>query len=264
MSASGSRHRRRPRMGQHFLHDQSIIDKIITSFAASDECVTVEIGPGKGALTERLLPQLRRLHAIEKDSAMVEALRAKYDDSVLALHHADAVSFDYQGLLSGPSTCLRFIGNLPYSISTPLLFKLARLGHSVRDMTFMVQREVADRLLAKPGGSNYGRLTVMTARHYMVERICNVAPGAFSPPPRVRSSVVRFSHQPEPLPLADEDTFSEVVRCAFSARRKTLGNALTRYLEPDSIAALGISPELRPGQLSPQQYAQLANIAGTR
>lgn len=251
-------------MGQHFLHDRSVIDKIISSFAASDECVTVEIGPGRGALTERLLQQLRHLHAVEKDGDLVEELRARHDGSVLTVHHADAVSFDYKGLLPGPSSCLRLIGNLPYHISTPLLFQLARLGHGVRDMTFMVQREVADRLLAKPGGSDYGRLTVMTARHYMVERICNVAPGSFSPPPKVRSSVVRFSHQPEPPPLADEDAFSEVVRCAFSARRKTLGNALAGHIEPASIAALGISPELRPEQLSPRQYAQLANIAGTR
>ena len=261
MGRSHGQHRR-PRLGQHFLHDKSVIASIISSFAASNEDITVEIGPGHGALTAPLLQQLQCLHVVEKDIAMIDSLQQRHGTERLVIHHCDAVNFDYASLLSSATAKLRLIANLPYSISTPILFRLMELGDKIKDMTFMVQREVADRLLADPGNSDYGRLTVMVTRHYQVQRILNVAPGSFSPPPKVHSSVLKLMPLESPA-TGNDKVFADLVRSAFSARRKTLGNALAEYLDATSIAAAGIDPRLRPGDLSPLQYATLAKLVTT-
>ncbi|MGV0005725.1 MAG: 16S rRNA (adenine(1518)-N(6)/adenine(1519)-N(6))-dimethyltransferase RsmA [Candidatus Porifericomitaceae bacterium WSBS_2022_MAG_OTU9] len=257
----GSRHK--PRLGQHLLHDQSVIERIVTDFAANSDDFVVEIGPGRGALTKPLLQQLDGMHAVEKDPVMVDFLRAKYGGSGLTVHTADAVRFAYQSILPPSRPRLRIIGNLPYSISTPLLFSLIHLGAGIQDMMFMMQREVAERLLAEPGTSSYGRLTVMVALYYQVQRLCDVAPGSFAPPPKVQSTVLRFSPLPEPMVVADGNILADMVRCAFSARRKTLANALAPYLDAGRMVALGIDPKLRPGELSVQQYVQLAKAVAT-
>lgn len=255
---------RKPRLGQHFLHDKFIIEQIVTDFAASADDFVVEIGPGRGALTKPLLQQLDGMHAVEIDPAMVDFLRTKYGDSGLTVHNADAVRFAYRSILPPSLPRLRLIGNLPYSISTPLLFSLVRLGDSIKDMTFMIQREVAERLLAEPGSSSYGRLTVMVALHCQVQRLCDVEPDSFTPPPKVQSTVLRFLPLPEPMVVGDGSVLADLVRCAFSARRKTLANALAPHLDADRIMALGINPKLRPGELSVQQYVQLAKaVAAT-
>ena len=242
-----SSHRPRKRFGQHFLHDPGVIRRIVDAIAPSPEDVLVEIGPGEGALTRPLLVHSRRLEVIEIDRDLAAALSA---DGV-KVHVADALEFDFGVLPMG----MRIVGNLPYNISTPLLFHLARYAGRVRDLHFMLQLEVVERMVAKPSTPEYGRLSVMLQTRFAMEKLFRVAPGAFRPPPKVDSAVVRMVPLSAPLGC-DEKVFEKVVREAFSARRKTLRNALS--LKPGDYAELGIDAKLRPENLSPQDYVRIA------
>lgn len=240
-------HVARRRFGQHFLHDPGVIRKIVEAIAPAAEDFIVEIGPGQGVLTLPLAERVRQLDVIEIDRDLAAALPGDR----IKVHVADALEFDFGVFPQG----VRVVGNLPYNISTPLLFHLARYADRVRDMHFMLQLEVVERMVAQPSTPEYGRLSVMLQARFRMQKLFRVAPGAFRPPPKVDSAVVRM--QPLRGPLGcDAAQLERVVRRAFSARRKTLRNALA--LSPGDFAALGIDPGLRPENLSPQDYVRVA------
>jgi 16S rRNA (adenine1518-N6/adenine1519-N6)-dimethyltransferase len=234
-----SSHRPRKRFGQHFLHDPRVLAHLVEALELSKDDFVVEIGPGEGVLTDRLLDKVGRLEVIEID----RDLAARLDK--VKVHQADALEFDYSIFPKG----MRVVGNLPYNISTPLLFHLARYAERVRDMHFMLQLEVVERMVAAPSTPAYGRLSVALQARFRMKKLFNVGKGAFRPPPKVESAVVRLEPLPEILKI-DED----LLRRAFSARRKTLRNALPGA----NFAAAGIDPTLRPENLSPADYARLS------
>jgi 16S rRNA (adenine1518-N6/adenine1519-N6)-dimethyltransferase len=245
---SGS-HRPRKRFGQHFLHDPGVVRKIVAAIAPAAGDFIVEIGPGQGVLTLPLLELAGRMEVIEIDRDLASALPAER----LKVHVADALEFDFGAFPKG----MRIVGNLPYNISTPLLFHLARYADRVRDMHFMLQLEVVERMVAQHSTPEYGRLSVMLQTRFRMERILRVGPGAFKPPPKVESAVVRMIPLGSP-PDCDAKVLENVVREAFSARRKTLRNALS--LDPEAYARLGIDPKLRPENLSPSDYVRIAQL----
>ena len=252
-------HAAKKRFGQHFLHDPQVIERIVRSINPQPDEVVVEIGPGLGALTEPLLQRLGRLHVVEIDRDVVPHLLAVCGEAPgLQLHLADALKFDY-GTLAAPGTKLRLVGNLPYNISTPLLFHLLQFAPQVRDMHFMLQKEVVDRLTAVPDTDDYGRLTVTVAARAQADYLFGVGPGAFNPPPRVDSAVVRITPRPAPFVIDDLRCYDELVTASFSQRRKTLANGLRKLLPAEQISALGIDPRVRGETLSPEQFALLAN-----
>ena len=248
----------RKRFGQHFLHDPGILRRIVEAIAPAPGETIVEIGPGEGALTRPLLERAGRLIVIEIDRDLVARLREKFSPGRIEIVQADALACDYSVHPAG----VRLVGNLPYNISTPLLFRLARHAARLRDLHFMLQLEVVERMVAKPSTPAYGRLSVMLQTRFAMTRLFKVAPGCFRPPPRVDSAFVRLVPLgPESFPAHDEDVLARLLRQAFSARRKTLRNALP--LEPADFAALGIDPKLRPENLSPADYVRIArHIAG--
>jgi len=238
-------HRARRRFGQHFLHERGVLAKIVDALAPAKEDFFVEIGPGEGALTAPLLEKVARLEAIELDRDLASSLAAKFPPWKLTVHCADALEFDYARFPPG----MRLVGNLPYNVSTPLLFHLARYAQQVRDMHFMLQLEVVERMVAAPSTPAYGRLSVSLQAKFQMKKLFKVSSGAFRPPPKVESAVVRMEPLAWQLPV-DED----LLRKAFSARRKTLRNALPGI----DFAAAGIDPGLRPENLSPEDYARLS------
>ena len=254
--------RARKRLGQHFLHDPAVIDRVVAAIAPRQADCMVEIGGGQGALTFPLLQKLRALHVIEIDARMADHLsRAAPAAGTLILHRDDALKFDFSSLAPTPAS-LRVVGNLPYNISTPLLFHLLTHRAAIEDMHLMLQKEVAQRITAAPGGKDYGRLTVMLALWAQAETCFEIGPGAFSPAPRVLSRIVRVRTQVEPrFPVADVDRFAEVVALTFSMRRKTLARSLKGWLSREQIASTGIDPGARPETLHPEEFAKLANLA---
>jgi 16S rRNA (adenine1518-N6/adenine1519-N6)-dimethyltransferase len=238
-------HRPRKRFGQHFLHDPGVLARLVDAIAPREgECI-VEIGPGEGALTAPLLERQARVEAIEVDRDLAAALAARFPPPRVVVHCADALEFDFARLPAG----LRIVGNLPYNISTPLLFHLARYAERVRDMHFMLQLEVVERMVAAPSTPAYGRLSVALQARFRMQKVFNVSRGAFRPPPKVESALVRMTPLETPLKI-DED----LLRQAFSARRKQLRNALPGV----DLERAGIDPTLRPENLSPQDYARLS------
>jgi 16S rRNA (adenine1518-N6/adenine1519-N6)-dimethyltransferase len=252
---------RRKRFGQHFLHDPRVVERIVQALDAHPGDHLVEIGPGRGALTGRLLaiPDCT-LDAIEIDRDLAARLRVSFAGSARhALHEGDALGFDFSALAGERGGRLRIVGNLPYNISTPLLFYLLQHADAIIDMTLMLQREVAARLAAAPGDGNYGRLTVMLAPRVQVQRLFDVGPGAFQPPPRVWSAVVRLTLRTQPLfPLSPN--YGAVVAAAFAQRRKTLRNALSQMLSSGQIRACEIDPGARAGTLAPRAFNALAEV----
>ena len=249
--------RPRKRFGQHFLHDPGVLKRIVDAIAPARGDVVVEIGPGEGALTRPLLERLDHLAAIEIDRDLAAGLATAFPAGKLSVKIADALEFDFSAFPAG----LRIVGNLPYNISTPILFHLARYAGRVRDMHFMLQKEVVDRMVAKHSTPDYGRLSVMLQTRFAMKKLFSVAPGAFRPPPKVDSAVVRL------VPLAekpdwDPGLFEKIVREAFSARRKTLRNALP--LAARDYAELGIDPKLRPENLSPADFVRIARQVSSR
>jgi len=251
--------RARKRFGQHFLHDPAVIARIVSAVRLQPGEAAVEIGPGRGAMTGALLQAAGQLDAIEIDRDLAGLLRERFAaQRSFVLHESDVLDFDWQALAAARGRRLRVIGNLPYNISTPLLFRLLGCIEVIEDMHFMLQREVAERILASPGSDAYGRLGVMLAPRLAAERVLDVGAGAFQPAPRVTSTVLRLRARdaPPPPPL-----YGAVVAAAFSQRRKTLRNALRGYLDGAQIAALGLDPGGRAEQLSPAQFAALAQAA---
>ena len=251
--------RTRKRFGQHFLHDPSVLERIVLSLAPRPGDRVLEIGPGAGALTEHLLAVIPRLDAIEIDRDLIAQLRTAHGER-LVIHEGDALEFDYGALARERGGKLRVIGNLPYNISTPLLFRLLQFVPYIQDLHVMLQREVIDRMAAEPGSDDYGRLTVMLAPQLHIEKLFDVGPGAFRPPPRVWSAVARLTVLPQPA-FAVAPAFGPLVTAAFSARRKTLRNALRAFVDDAGFAACGIDPGARAETLAPAQFAALAALA---
>lgn len=255
-------HHPRKRFGQHFLHDPAVIQRIIHAInPASDEHL-VEIGPGQGAMTEYLVNACQRLDVIELDRDLAPILEKRFASKPnFHLHQGDALKFPYCDLYEPDSGHkLRLTGNLPYNISTPLLFHLMEHRHCIMDMHFMLQKEVVERITARPGDKLYGRLGIMLAYYCQSENLMSIGPGAFQPPPRVDSAIVRLTpyHQ-APVEVEDIKLLGQIVTQAFSQRRKTLRNSLKKLLEGPEISLLGIDPALRPEQLSLDDFARLAN-----
>lgn len=258
-------HKPRKRFGQNFLHDTVIIQQIIAAISPKAGENIVEIGPGKGALTAPLLTELGEMDVVELDRDLIPVLQSSMADlGNIRIHNVDALKFDFSQLATGPGT-LRIVGNLPYNISTPLLFHLVDFLPSIRDMHFMLQKEVVDRMAAQPGNKSYGRLSVMMQFHCQVEKLFEVRPGAFFPPPKVDSAIVRLiPHAEKPFELKDEKIFAALVNQCFSQRRKTLRNNLKNTLEAYEIEELGIDPACRAETLEISQFVQLANRAADK
>jgi 16S rRNA (adenine1518-N6/adenine1519-N6)-dimethyltransferase len=254
------KHRPRKRFGQNFLMDKNIVGKIVAAIAPRPGENLVEIGPGLGALTRPLLEQAKRLQVVELDRDLIPQLQENCREAgELIVHSADALEFDFS-TLAQPGAPLRIVGNLPYNISTPLLFHLIEYISRIVDMHFMLQKEVVDRMAAAPDSPDYGRLSVMLQYHCKVEPLFTVPPGAFNPRPKVDSKIVRL--QPHPVPpcaVASYADFASLVKQAFAQRRKTLRNNLKPLLDTDRIAALGIDPGTRAETLALADFAKLTN-----
>ena len=256
-------HRSRKRFGQHFLHERSVIERILHALHPQPGDVMVEIGPGRGALTRGLVGRVGELHVVEFDRDLVAWLQQTYTPDQLTVHSADALRFDFRALRHDQRR-LRIVGNLPYNISTPLLFHLLDQIDAVQEMLFMLQKEVVDRMAAAPGGKEYGRLSVMIQWRARVEKLFDVPPGAFTPPPKVDSSVVRLSpHAVPPIAVADPARFETVVQAAFAHRRKTLRNTLKGLVDEAGFAKADIDPVRRAETLTLGEFARLASqVAG--
>lgn len=248
----------RKRFGQNFLRDATVVHRIVMAVAPGTDDHLVEIGPGEGAMTQALLPQCRHLDAVEIDRDLAAVLARRFgDEPRFRLHGADALRFDFRALAE-PGEKLRIVGNLPYNISTPLMFHLFGQVGCVGDMHFMLQNEVVDRLAAEPGGSDYGRLSIMAAYHCRAEKLFEVYPESFHPQPKVVSAIVRLVPHAAPPVEVDPKALNRVVAAAFSQRRKTLRNSLGDLLGADDIAALDIDPKARAETLSLEEFARLA------
>ena len=249
--------RARRRFGQHFLHDPKVIERIVATIDPRPDQALIEIGPGRGALTAPLLQRAGELTAIEIDRDLAGALQARFG-APLKLIVADVLDVDFTTLRADRKP-LRVIGNLPYNISTPLLFYLLAQRAAILDMHFMLQREVVERMVAVPGTKAYGRLTVMLAPWVRIESVLDVGAGAFRPAPKVASAVVRITPFAGPaFPILSTERFERVVRAAFSQRRKTLRNALKGLVGEEQLRGLAIDPGLRPERLEPRQFALIA------
>ena len=253
-------HRARKRFGQNFLHDAGIIHRILRAIHARPDQHLLEIGPGQGAITEGLLGSDARLDVIELDQDLIPLLKMRFGlDPKFTLHQGDALKFDFASLVEGGEK-LRVVGNLPYNISTPLIFHLLDHAAVIEDMHFMLQKEVVERMAAGPGGGDWGRLSIMVQYHCRVEHLFNVGPGAFNPPPKVDSAIVRLvPHAVLPHPAKDHRLLERVVREAFNQRRKTLRNTLKQLLPAEAIEAAGVDGSLRPEQLDLAAFVRLAD-----
>jgi 16S rRNA (adenine1518-N6/adenine1519-N6)-dimethyltransferase len=254
-----SAHRPRKRFGQHFLRDRGVIQHIVESIGPRASDTIVEIGPGEGVLTRELLPHVTPLHVVELDRDLVAHLRESFPPERLIVHAADALDFDFRQLAS-PGKKLRVVGNLPYNISTPILFHLLEQIDVISDMLFMLQKEVVDRLAAAPDTSDYGRLSVMIQSRLYVEALFDVPPQAFHPPPKVDSAVVALTPPERPrVDVRDPALFAQTVQAAFAARRKTLRNNLKDIVAAEQLQALGIDPNRRAETLTLEEFARIAN-----
>jgi 16S rRNA (adenine1518-N6/adenine1519-N6)-dimethyltransferase len=249
----------RKRFGQHFLHDPGVIRRIVESVAPTAGERIVEVGPGRGALTWSLLAVAGQLDAIEIDRDLAHKLMCDpRADGALRVHVENVLDTDFIGL-RGDGGPLRIVGNLPYNISTPLLFRLLTQRSAIADMHFMLQKEVVDRMIAQPSSKEYGRLTVMLAAVAEVDGLFDVGPGAFQPRPKVWSAIVRLRPSQAPrFEIGREGALRTLVTAAFSHRRKTLRNSLKGLLTPQEIESCGIDPQLRPETLAPAQFGLLA------
>jgi len=255
-------HVARKRFGQNFLVSPGIIRKIVDAIGPRAADTVVEIGPGLGAITEPLLERIDHLHVVEIDRDLIARLRRRFPPERLTIHQGDALEFDF-GALKGEGP-LKIVGNLPYNISSPLLFHLVPCAALVYDMHFMLQKEVVDRMVAAPGSKDFGRLSVMLQYHYHMERMFVVPPGAFSPAPKVDSAIVRMipvdaSKVGAGDTAKDPLLFARVVTAAFSQRRKMLRNTLRDFISEADLAALGITPTARAEDIAVADYVRLAN-----
>lgn len=252
----GRGHVARRRFGQNFLVDRHYIERIVAAVDPQRDDNIVEIGPGLGALTRPLLDRVTRLTVIEIDRDLATRIGNEFPPDRLVLHNVDALSFDF-ATLGGE---LRVIGNLPYNISSPLLFHVSRFDANLRDLTLMLQREVVQRMAAAPATPEYGRLTVMLQTRFRIERLFTVPPGAFRPAPKVDSAVARLTPLGPSRPrIVNEALFAAVVGAAFGQRRKTLRNALQRWATPSALESAGVAPGARGETLAVADFVRLAN-----
>ncbi len=259
-----SEHQARKRFGQNFLHDQNIIAKIIRAINPDKQQNIIEIGPGQGALSYPLLSELGHLDAIEIDRDLIHILNQQSPQyGELTIHEGDALKFDFKQLASSDNKC-RVVGNLPYNISTPIIFHLLEFLDIIEDMHFMLQKEVVQRMSAEPGSKIYGRLSVMLQCYCEVDDLFDIPATAFNPPPKVISSLVRLVPRKKPLAtLNNPQQFSRLVNRVFQQRRKTLRNTLKNFINTEQIEAVGISASARPETLSVSQFIELSNAIQT-
>ncbi len=258
-------HRARKRFGQNFLHDQGIINRIVRSVNAKASDRLVEIGPGQGAITAQLIDACPQLQVIELDRDLIPILLAQFANyKDFKIHQEDALKFDFSSLMIDDQP-LRIVGNLPYNISTPLIFHLLSYQDRISDMHFMLQKEVVKRLAAEPGEKNYGRLSVMVQYYCAVENLFAVPPECFDPRPKVDSAIVRLQpHKTLPFVANDTDHLSHLVNIAFQQRRKTLRNTLKQLIDTETIDSLSIDTSLRPENLSVEDYVNLSNTLSSK
>lgn len=250
-------HRPRKRFGQHFLTDEHVVAAIAGHVAGRGQPTVIEIGPGTGALTAGLIARGLAVRAVELDRDLVPRLRERFPAAGVEIFEADVLSVDFTRL--GAPEPLVVCGNLPYNVSSPILFRLATLKDALDSMTFMLQKEVVDRMLAAPGSKAYGRLSVMLQLDFTGERVLDVPPAAFTPPPRVDSGVVALYPRPLPSRVACRETLGRVVSAAFGRRRKTLRNALAGLTDPAGLEAVGIDPGARAETVPVEAFVALAN-----
>jgi 16S rRNA (adenine1518-N6/adenine1519-N6)-dimethyltransferase len=258
-------HQARKRFGQNFLHDQNIIDNIIGSAMIRNGENWVEIGAGQGALTEPLLKKVTHLDVVELDRDLVTLLQHKFSEQTnLKIHSGDALRFDFSSLAPNGEK-LHVIGNLPYNISTPLMFHLLETTDCIADMLFMLQKEVVNRICATLNGKSYGRLSVMMQYYCATEWLFDVPPESFNPVPQVMSAIVRLvPHSKPPVEIDDIKMFGKIVTEAFSQRRKTLRNSLKKSLSETEILALGVDANLRAENISLSEFALLSNAVSRK
>ena len=257
-----SLHKAKKRFGQNFLHDPVVIQQIIACINPKAGEHLVEIGPGQGAITRELLKHCDRLDVIELDRDLIQPLAATCADlGELIIHSSDALKFDFFQLAKDGRP-LRLVGNLPYNISTPILFHLLQYADIIHDMHFMLQKEVVDRMAAGPGSKTYGRLSVMMQAWCRIEALFEIGPGAFRPAPKVDSAIVRLQPYPDPPWTIDDPAFfSSLVAAAFAQRRKTLRNSLRKMIAAELIEAAAIDPAIRAERLSLEDFVRLSNLA---
>ncbi len=258
--SNGLAHRPRKRFGQNFLHDQTVIQRIVDCINPGPDDHLVEIGPGRGALTQPLSCHGARLDCIELDRDLAGYLEDSFaGNSSVSIHQQDILKFDLGTLSEAPSS-LRIIGNLPYNISTPVLFHLLASHESIQDMTFMLQLEVVQRMAAKTGNKNYGRLGLMLQYFCKIEHLFNVPSAAFTPKPRVVSAIVRLTpYQPLPVKAKNVECLKLVIRTAFNQRRKTLKNSLKAIISEEQLKELALDSSLRPENLSLKDYVLISD-----
>src|SRR5690554_3724728 len=259
--ASLNGHKARKRFGQNFLQDTGMIRKIVRAIAPAGKDHLVEIGPGMGAITELLLEENGQLDVIELDRDLIPGLRVKFFNyPEFTIHEADALKFDFAQLRQADEK-LRIVGNLPYNISTPLIFHLLSFQGLIHDMHFMLQKEVVERLAAKPGTGEWGRLSVMAQYYCDIENLFLVPPECFKPQPKVESAIVRMTPKQQPTHQAlDEKILGETLRLAFAQRRKTLRNNMKGYVTAEQLEALDLDPQRRPETLNLEEFVKLANF----
>ena len=249
-------HVARKRFGQNFLVDHGVIAAIVSAINPRRDDVVVEIGPGLGAITEPLIQRVDHLHVVEIDRDLIARLRKQHTPERMTIHEGDALAFDFASI----GRDLRLVGNLPYNISTPLLFHLADYVDVLHDMHFMLQKEVVERMVAEPGTADFGRMSVMLQYRFYLEWLIDVPPESFDPPPKVQSAVVRLIPKPvSELTAKSQEKLSQVVLTAFSQRRKMLRNTMKGMLSDAGFAELGIAPTLRPEDVSVEDYVRIAN-----
>lgn len=249
-------HQAKKRFGQNFLVDQNIIADIVRAIRPEAGDNMVEVGPGLGALTRPLLQKLNLLHVIEIDRDIIARLKTDYPQDRIVIHEGDALKFDFATL----PVPLRIVGNLPYNISSPLLFHFAEYAARITDMHFMLQNEVVERMVAAPSTPAYGRLSVMLQYRFYMEKLLDVPPQSFRPAPKVDSAIVRLIPiPPDQIAVQDEALFAQIVAAAFGQRRKTLRNTLRDYLQEGDFADLGIDAQLRAENLGVAEFAHIAN-----
>lgn len=253
------KYKTKKRFGQHFLHDHGVIQKLINEINPKPSDCIVEIGPGLGALTFPLLDKIEKLHVVEIDRDVIKRLEQK-NNPKLSIHGVDALTFDFDKLKKEDEQ-LRVVGNLPYNISTPLIFHLLESASTIKDMHFMLQNEVVQRITAQPGNKSFGRLSVMVQYHCETEYLFFVGPESFAPPPKVDSAILRLKPWKEPpFKAEDEKLLSQLVAQSFSMRRKTLRNNLKKILSSEQIESVGIEPSLRAETLSVEDFVKLSNL----
>jgi 16S rRNA (adenine1518-N6/adenine1519-N6)-dimethyltransferase len=252
------KHIPRKRFGQNFLTDQAVLYDIIRAIDPQPDDTMVEIGPGLGAMTRLLLDSLKQLHVVELDRDLVTRLQKNFDPNKLIIHAGDALQFDFASIPVAPGKKLRVVGNLPYNISSPLLFHLTEVAPQIQDQHFMLQKEVVERMVAEPGGKTYGRLSVMLQWRYHMELLFVVPPTAFDPPPKVDSAIVRMIPIAQSL-ACDAGRLEQVVTKAFSQRRKVLRNCVAGMFTENELIDAGVDPQARPETVPMEQFVTLAN-----